>query len=158
MPIRLNLLAEAQAAEELRRRDPVKRALMKPEAQFEVESGQKLSAFEVFDASATRSAWYQAVRTFFEKYDYFILPAGQVFPFDATLALRKFDLLAITRAREQERGEADEAEEFLRIGHGFAGQKIGVGLRRGGEDRERENETRVRLVLRQGYLRAIQSA
>ena len=27
MPIRLNLLAEAQAAEELRRRDPVKRAL-----------------------------------------------------------------------------------------------------------------------------------
>ncbi|MGC3957234.1 MAG: hypothetical protein QM813_04480 [Verrucomicrobiota bacterium] len=27
MPIRLNLLAEAQAAEELRRNDPVKRAL-----------------------------------------------------------------------------------------------------------------------------------
>ena len=27
MPIRLNLLAEAQAAEELRRRDPVKRAI-----------------------------------------------------------------------------------------------------------------------------------
>ncbi len=27
MPIRLNLLAEAQAAEEMRRRDPVKRAL-----------------------------------------------------------------------------------------------------------------------------------
>jgi hypothetical protein len=56
--------------------DPAKRALMKPEAQFEVESGQKLSAFEVYDASATRTAWYQAVRTFFEKYDYFILPAG----------------------------------------------------------------------------------
>jgi amidase len=65
--------------------DPAKRALMKPEAQFEVESGQKLSAFEVYDASATRTAWYQAVRTFFEKYDYFILPAGQVFPFDANV-------------------------------------------------------------------------
>ena len=65
--------------------DPVKRALMKPEAQFEVESGNKLSAFEVFDASVIRTAWYQAVRTFYEKYDYFILPAGQVFPFDATL-------------------------------------------------------------------------
>jgi amidase len=65
--------------------DPAKRALMKPEAQFEVESGQKLSAFEVYDASAARTAWYQAVRTFFEKYDYFILPAGQVFPFDANL-------------------------------------------------------------------------
>ena len=28
MPIRLNLLAEAQAAEEARRRDPVKRAIL----------------------------------------------------------------------------------------------------------------------------------
>jgi amidase len=65
--------------------DPVKRALLKPEAQFEVENGQKLSAFEVFDASVARTAWYQAVRAFFEKYDFFILPAGQVFPFDANL-------------------------------------------------------------------------
>ena len=65
--------------------DPAKRALMKPAAQFEVESGQKLSAYEVYDASAVRTAWYQAVRTFFEKYDYFILPAGQVFPYDSNL-------------------------------------------------------------------------
>lgn len=65
--------------------DPAKRALMKPEAQFEVESGQKMSAFEAFDASVIRSAWYQAVQKFYEKYDYFILPAGQVFPFDAAL-------------------------------------------------------------------------
>jgi amidase len=63
--------------------DPQKRALMKPEAQFEVESGQRLSAFEVYDASVVRTAWYQAVRTFFETYDYLILPAGQVFPFPA---------------------------------------------------------------------------
>jgi amidase len=66
-------------------RDEAKRALMKPEAQFEVESGAKLSAYEVFDASAVRSAWYQAARTFFQKYDYFVLPAGQVFSFDATI-------------------------------------------------------------------------
>jgi amidase len=64
---------------------PEKRALMKPEAQFEVESGEKLSAYEVFDASAVRSAWYQAVRAFFERYDYFLLPSGQVFPFDVTI-------------------------------------------------------------------------
>ena len=64
-------------------RDPAKRALMKPEAQFEVESGQKLSAYDIFDANAVRSAWYQAVRTFFERYDYVLLPSGQVFPFDA---------------------------------------------------------------------------
>jgi amidase len=65
--------------------DPGKRALMKPEARFEVESGQKLGAYDVFDASAVRTAWYQAVRAFFERYDYFLLPSGQVFPFDATL-------------------------------------------------------------------------
>jgi amidase len=66
-------------------KDPEKRALMKPEAQFEVESGQKLTAYDVYDASAVRSAWYQAVRAFFERYDYFLLPAGQVFAFDAAL-------------------------------------------------------------------------
>ena len=66
-------------------KDPEKRALMKPEAQFEVESGQKLTAYDVFDASAVRTAWYQAVRAFFERYDYFLLPSGQVFAFDATV-------------------------------------------------------------------------
>ncbi len=66
-------------------RDPAKRALMKPEAQFEVESGMTLSAYDVFDANVARSAWYQAVRQFFERYDYFVVPAGQVFPFDANL-------------------------------------------------------------------------
>jgi amidase len=66
-------------------KDPAKRALMKPEAQFEVENGAKLTAYDVFDASAVRSAWYQAVRAFFERYDYFLLPSGQVFAFDAGL-------------------------------------------------------------------------
>ena len=56
---------------------------MKPEARFEVESGRALTAFDIYDASAVRTAWYQAVRMFFERYDYFVLPAGQVFPFDA---------------------------------------------------------------------------
>jgi amidase len=65
--------------------DPKKRALMKPEAIFEVESGLKLTAFEISAASAVRSAWYQAVRQFFEKYDYFIVPTAQLFPFDVNL-------------------------------------------------------------------------
>ena len=43
--------------------DPAKRALMKPEAQFEVESGRKLSAYDIYDANVVRTAWYQAVRT-----------------------------------------------------------------------------------------------
>jgi len=65
--------------------DPSKRVLMKPEAQFEVESGQKLSAYDIYDANVVRTAWYQAMRVFFERYDYILLPSGQVFPFDAAI-------------------------------------------------------------------------
>jgi amidase len=66
-------------------RDPSKRLLMKPELQWEIESGLKVSAFEVADASAVRTAWYQAVRVLFDKYDFMIAPASQVFPFDASI-------------------------------------------------------------------------
>ena len=62
--------------------DPSKRALLKPEAIFEIENGLKLSAFDVTGASVVRSEWYQAVRRFFERYDYFIVPTAQLFPFD----------------------------------------------------------------------------
>ena len=65
--------------------DPSKRALMKPEAIFEVESGLKLSAFDITAASAVRTEWYLAVRRFFTKYDYFMVPTAQLFPFDAKL-------------------------------------------------------------------------
>jgi amidase len=66
-------------------RDPAKRALMKPEAVFEVESGLKLSAFDITAASAVRTEWYGVVRAFFERYDYFIVPTAQLFPFDIDL-------------------------------------------------------------------------
>jgi len=65
--------------------DPARRALLKPEAIFEVESGLKLTAFDISAASDVRTAWYQAVRRFFEKYDYFIVPTAQLFPFDVNL-------------------------------------------------------------------------
>ena len=61
--------------------DPAKRALLKPEAIFEVETGLKLSAYEVSAASVVRTEWYQAVRRFFERYDFFVLPTAQVFAF-----------------------------------------------------------------------------
>ncbi len=64
--------------------DPAKRALMKPELQWEIENGTRLSADEISEAGTVRSAWYQAVRRFFERYDYFVLPSAQVFPFDAS--------------------------------------------------------------------------
>jgi amidase len=62
--------------------DPAKRALMKPEAIYEVESGFNLSAYDITAASAVRSEWYHAVRRFFERYDYFIVPTAQLFPFE----------------------------------------------------------------------------
>jgi len=62
--------------------EPTTRALLKPEATFEVESGQKLTAFDIAAASTVRTEWYQAVRHFFETYDYMIVPTAQVFPFD----------------------------------------------------------------------------
>jgi amidase len=65
--------------------DPAKRALLKPEAVYEVESGLKLSAFDITTASAVRTEWYHAVRRFFETYDYFIAPTAQLFPFEAEL-------------------------------------------------------------------------
>ena len=41
------------------------------------------TAYDIYDADVVRTAWYQAVRAFFERYDYFLLPSSQVFPFDA---------------------------------------------------------------------------
>jgi amidase len=64
--------------------DPAKRALMKPELQWEIETGARLSADDISEAGAVRSAWYHVVRRFFDKYDYFLLPSAQVFPFDAS--------------------------------------------------------------------------
>ena len=63
--------------------DPKKRAQLKPEAVFEIESGQKLTAFDITAASNVRTEWYQVVRRFFDKYDFMIAPTAQLFPFAA---------------------------------------------------------------------------
>lgn len=63
--------------------DSAKRAMLKPEAIFEVESGLKLSAFDVRAASAVRTQWYGAIRRLFARYDYLVAPATQILPFDA---------------------------------------------------------------------------
>src|SRR5262245_9136804 len=65
--------------------DPSKRALMKPEAHFEVENWLKLTAAEIREASLVRTQWYQAVRQFMETYEYMLIPSAQLFPFDAKL-------------------------------------------------------------------------
>lgn len=61
------------------------RTLLKPEAIWEIENGQKLSGADVWHATADRSAWYQALNALFSRYDYLVLPTAQVFPFDAKL-------------------------------------------------------------------------
>ncbi|WP_286914777.1 MULTISPECIES: amidase [unclassified Pseudomonas] len=65
--------------------DPARRALLKPEAQWEVEGGLRLGAQDLYQASVDRSAWYQALASLFERYDFLLLPAAQVFPFDAAV-------------------------------------------------------------------------
>jgi amidase len=61
------------------------RALLKPEAVWEIERGLSLTGPDVFNAACDRSAWYQVLRGLFERYDYLILPATQAMPFDASL-------------------------------------------------------------------------
>lgn len=62
---------------------PASRALMKPEALWEVEQGLRLTGAQVYEASVQRSAVYQAFRRLFERFDYLVAPSAQVFPFPA---------------------------------------------------------------------------
>jgi amidase len=63
-------------------RDPAQRALLKPEAVFEIETGLRQSAYDITAASVLRTQWTQTLRRFFESYDFLILPTAQVFPFE----------------------------------------------------------------------------
>ncbi|WP_375463238.1 amidase, partial [uncultured Methylobacterium sp.] len=61
--------------------DPAHRALLKPEAAWEVERGLALTADQVTAAQEGRTAWYEAVRRFMETYAFLVMPSAQVFPF-----------------------------------------------------------------------------
>jgi amidase len=61
--------------------DPAKRALIKPEALWEVEEGAKLTAWDVADAAAVRADFHQAMRAFFGRYQFMVAPTAQVWPF-----------------------------------------------------------------------------
>lgn len=65
--------------------DPAKRALLKPEAVYEVETGLKLSAFDIRAANVVRTQWYNAIHRLFGRFDYLVAPATQILPFDAKL-------------------------------------------------------------------------
>jgi amidase len=61
------------------------RALVKPELIWEVEQGWRLPATEVWKASVARTEWSNAVQALFQRFDFLVLPAAQLFPFDASL-------------------------------------------------------------------------
>ena len=62
--------------------DPAKRALLKPEAIYEIEGGMKLSAFDVTAASVARTRWSAAFARLFDRYDFLVMPTAQLFAFD----------------------------------------------------------------------------
>jgi len=65
--------------------DPARRPLLKSEAVWEIERGLQLSGMQVYDAARTRSAWYETLRNLFTRFDFLVMPAAQVFPFDVEL-------------------------------------------------------------------------
>ena len=57
------------------------RKLLKDDAIWEIETGMALSAVEVHEMSAIRTAWFAKLNEMFATYDALILPSAQVWPF-----------------------------------------------------------------------------
>src|SRR5262252_6231225 len=96
MPIRLNLLAEAQAAEELRRKDPVKRAIMFGVGCVAIMVGVSL-VFVSQIASANRTAEGVASRIAFITNQYSAVMASQLRLHQVNLNIRGLDIFASER-------------------------------------------------------------
>ncbi|RWO79426.1 MAG: amidase [Mesorhizobium sp.] len=62
--------------------DPLKRALLKPEAVWEVEQALQLTAPQIHAATVRRSSWHRTLLSLFDRFDLIALPTAQVFPFD----------------------------------------------------------------------------
>lgn len=58
--------------------------LLKPEAVWEISHGRALSVAAITRASALRSDWYRAAAQLFERYDAFVVPTAQCWPFPVT--------------------------------------------------------------------------
>ncbi|MCJ8139119.1 amidase [Falsirhodobacter halotolerans] len=61
--------------------DLAKRALLKPEARWEVEGFLALTANDILQASMTRAKWYARILSLFDRFDILALPSAQVHPF-----------------------------------------------------------------------------
>jgi len=62
--------------------DLEKRKLLKEDAIWEIERGMQLSGSQIYEASKVRTAWYEVTRDMFSRYDYVVMPAAQVQPFE----------------------------------------------------------------------------
>lgn len=62
-------------------KDKTRRALLKPEIQWEIEQGLRLSGYEVAVQIEQRNAWLRHLLRLFEGYDALVLPSAQLFPF-----------------------------------------------------------------------------
>lgn len=65
-------------------KDPARRALLKPEARWEVENAMRTGALDVHAASVVRTALFDALNALFERFDLLALPSAQVFAFDVS--------------------------------------------------------------------------
>ena len=61
--------------------DPALREKLKPEMVFEIEGGLRLSARDLYEASATRTALRATMLRLLDRFDALALPSAQVFPF-----------------------------------------------------------------------------
>jgi amidase len=59
--------------------DPAKRALLKPEIQWEIEGALDMPAERVHAAGKARSDWFRTLFALFDRYDFLALPTAQVF-------------------------------------------------------------------------------
>jgi amidase len=66
-------------------KDVEKRALLRPQAQYELALAEKLTALEISAASIVHTEWSRAVHAMFSRYDYLVAPTAQLFPFDINL-------------------------------------------------------------------------
>lgn len=62
--------------------DKQKRKLLMEDACWEIERGMQLTGLQIYEASKVRTAWYQTLRELFNRFDFLVMPAAQVLPFD----------------------------------------------------------------------------
>lgn len=65
--------------------DPETRALLKPEAVWEIEGSFGATSSDVYAAGIARADWFREIHRLLETYDFLALPTAQVFPFPKTV-------------------------------------------------------------------------